>query len=286
MFYQKYSRFIQEGTWIDESYIDESLYYNDALSVAYNSSTPKISYSINVLSLAGIPGYEMFDFKIGDQTFIEDIEFFGCDKDGNPIHEQITVTETSENLDDPTKNTIKVQNYENQFQDLFQRITATVQSVQYTEGSYKKASALAEADAAHKIQFLTGALNDASMVLENAGSQAWTLDATGLTLESQSTREKLRAVGGAILLGQPSEDGKTTKWVTGITADGVSASVLTSGIVNTGEINIMNGDEPTFRWDSHGITAYSFKNDASNVYLTDIDKRKGVRFDRFGLYGY
>ena len=284
-FYQRYSRFIQEGTWIDESYIDDSLYYNDAMSVAYNSSMPKVSYTMNVLSLAGIPGYELFDFKIGDQTFVEDTEFFGYDKDGNPYQEEVTITETSENLDDPTKNTIKIQNYENQFQDLFQRITATVQSVQYTEGSYKKAAALAEADAAHKIQYLTGALTDASTVLSNAGAQDWTLDESGLTLTSRVTQEKLRAVGGAILLGQKDDNGND-KWVTGITADGVSASVLTAGVVNTGEIQIMNGDQPTFRWDTHGITAYDFDNSTSDVYLSGINKKKGVRFDRFGLYGY
>jgi peptide methionine sulfoxide reductase MsrA len=66
LFYNRYSRFIQEGTWIDESYYDDSLYYNDALSVLYNSSMPKVNYDISVISLAGIPGYELFDFKIGD----------------------------------------------------------------------------------------------------------------------------------------------------------------------------------------------------------------------------
>jgi hypothetical protein len=66
LFYNKYSRFIQEGTWIDESYYDDNLYYNDAMSVLYNSSMPKVSYDISVLSLAGVPGYELFDFTIGD----------------------------------------------------------------------------------------------------------------------------------------------------------------------------------------------------------------------------
>jgi hypothetical protein len=81
-----------------------------------------VSYTIDVISLASLPEieYQMFDFKIGDQTFIEDVEFFGYLADKiTPYREKITVTETSENLDDPTKNTIKVQNYENQFQDLF-----------------------------------------------------------------------------------------------------------------------------------------------------------------------
>ena len=285
LFYNRYSRFIQEGTWIDESYYDDNLYYNDAMSVLYNSSMPKVNYDISVISLAGIPGYELLDFKIGDQTFVEDIEFFGYDREGQPYREKITITETTENLDNPSKNSIKVQNYENQFQDLFQKITATVQSVQYTEGSYKKAEALANADIAHKIKFLSGAISDADTVLKNDGAQDWTLDENGLTLASRSTGSKLRAVGGAILLGEVGDDGKD-KWITGLTANGISANLITAGSINTGTIQIMNGEEPTFRWDSHGITAYNFNNTSSDTMLSAIDKTKGVRFDRFGLYGY
>jgi hypothetical protein len=74
-------------------------------------------------------------------------------------------------------------------------------------------------------------------------------------------------------------------WKTGLTAEGISASLINAGILNTGEINIMNGSEPTFRWDTHGITAYNFDNSSSDTYF-GIDKEKGVRFDRFGLYGY
>jgi predicted nucleic acid-binding Zn-ribbon protein len=44
LFFQKYSRFIQEGTWIDEEYVDDDLYYNDALSVLYNSCYPQVAY--------------------------------------------------------------------------------------------------------------------------------------------------------------------------------------------------------------------------------------------------
>jgi hypothetical protein len=41
--------------------------------------------------------------------------------------------------------------------------------VQYSEGSYKKAAALAEADAAYKLSFLSDALNDAENILSNSG---------------------------------------------------------------------------------------------------------------------
>lgn len=284
-FYAIYYRFIQEGTWIDESYMDDNLYYNDAKVVLYNSTKPKVSYTLSVISLAGIPGYELIDFKIGDQTFIEDTEFFGYDLDGLPYHEQVTVTETIENLEDPSKNTIKVQNYENQFQDLFKKITATTQSVKYSEGSYQRAAALAEADTAHKISYLTDALTDAATILTNAGNQTWTLDEKGLTIEDPARGEGLRAVGGAILLKQKDEKGND-KWVTGVTSKGVSADLITAGQINTGEIQIMNANQPTFRWDTHGLTAYDFDNSTHDSRIAGWNPTKGVRFDRFGLYGY
>jgi hypothetical protein len=46
------------------------------------------------------------------------------------------------------------------------------------------------------------------------------------------------------------------EWTTAITSKGVSASLITAGLVNTKEIQIMNYDKPTFRWDSAGISAF------------------------------
>jgi hypothetical protein len=52
---------------------------------------------------------------------------------------------------------------------LFKKITATVQSVQYNEGSYKKAAELVEAEESYKMAFLESALNSARMAIQNAG---------------------------------------------------------------------------------------------------------------------
>jgi ABC-type Fe3+-hydroxamate transport system substrate-binding protein len=37
-FYKKYSRFIQEGSWIKEDYVDDNLYYLDSLSTLHTSA--------------------------------------------------------------------------------------------------------------------------------------------------------------------------------------------------------------------------------------------------------
>jgi hypothetical protein len=99
---------------MSEDYVDDDKYYNDALSVLYNSCFPKVAYTINVVSLAGLPGYEHFQFELGDKTYAEDPDFFGTEG-----RIEVVITEQNFYLDDPSRSTVKVQNFKNQFQDLF-----------------------------------------------------------------------------------------------------------------------------------------------------------------------
>lgn len=280
-FEQVMGQFIKEGTWIDESYIDDDLYYADANQVLLNSSYPKVSYTINVLELSGLPGFEDFQFNLGDRTFIEDPDFLG-----EGIKEPIVITEKTTSLDNPSKNSIKVQNYRSEFQDLFQTITATVQAVKNTEGAYERATELATADEKQKVAFLKDALTDAELVFKNMGEQTVTWDTKGITItDINAPSQQLRLASGAILIRSTNEAGDE-QWAAAITPKGISANLITSGQINTGILQIMNGDEPTFRWDAYGLTAYYFDKGINENYINGIDTRRGVRFDRLGLYGF
>lgn len=281
-FYTKYSRFIQEGTWIDEKYSDNNLYYADALSVMYNSCHPKVAYTINVISVNSLPGYENFVFELGDTTYVEDAEFFDDKK------EEVVITEYIEFLDEPDKDQIKVQNFKQQFKDLFQKITATVQQAQYSTGSYEKAVALAEANAATKREFLTDALNSASSRLTSAGQQSVVWGSDGLTITDVGTpSNQIKMIGGAILLKKKVKGQE--KWTAAITSDGISADLIYGGIIKTNEVSIMNSDDPVFRWDEFGITAYSYGDYKAGGGIGTVsnytDTTKFVRFDKYGLYG-
>ena len=248
----------------------------------YNSCYPQVAYTINVVELSKLPGYKEFVYGLGDRTYVVDPEFFG-----ERYKEQVVITEIVEDLDDPSKNQIKVQNFKNQFQDLFQKITATVQQAQYNTGSYQKAVALAEANQERKQQFLTDALDSASARLSTAGQQSVTWGNDGITVKSiNSPNDAIRMVGGAILLSKQDENGQQ-KWVTGVTSDGISASLITTGVLNAGEISIMNYDEPVFKWDSFGISAYDAFWSESDIGTTisGVNSKKFVRFDKYGIYG-
>lgn len=278
-FYRKYSRFIQEGTWISEDYVDDEKYYNDACSVLYNSCYPQVAYTINVLALENLPGYEGFEFKLGDTTYAEDPDFFGTDR-----RIEVIITEISENLDDNSSRKIIVQNFKNQFQDLFQKITATTQQAEYNTGAYEKAVALAEANAEVKGQFLSDALSGMASKLSVAGQTDVVQDYSGLTLTDSNTKDQMKLTGGAILMSVEDPDTGERKWKTGLTPEGISASLITAGTINSSEINIMNANDPVFRWDAFGLTAYDAEWNGDSI-TSKSNPYKFVRFDKHGIYG-
>jgi hypothetical protein len=77
-------------------------------------------------------------------------------------------------------------------------------------------------------------------------------------------------------------------WVTkvGLSENGIAADSITSGILDTGTLRIMNGDKPGFVWNAAGITAYRFIiGDDGQVNENQYDTSSFIRFDHNGLYG-
>ena len=284
-FYKKYSRFIQEGSWISEDYSDDNLYYLDAESTLHTSAQPKVKYEISVLELSQLEGYENYSFSLGDKTYIQDTEFFGWTlKDGvrTPFKEEIIVTEIEYSLDSPENNHVIVQNYKTQFEDLFQRITATTQSVEFSSGEYNKASSIVEPNGELKFSTLQNSIANSALIIQNAKNQSVIWDDTGITTTSLSfPNEIVRIVSGGIFI---SNNGGQ-KWTTGLTGKGINANLITAGQIDTQKINVGNGAFPSFRWDSRGINAYEFQTQPTTGLPYNFNYAKFVRLDQYGLYG-
>lgn len=287
LFTKIFSKYILEGTWVDESYNNDEKYYIDAQSTLYNSAFPQVTYNFSMIDISSIPEYKDVKFDIGNKTWVEDVDMFGYVKDNIPYREEVVISEITTNLCSPDNTTITVQNFKDEFTSLFQRTSATIQSVQYNTGSYQKAAELVKADTAKKLNYLSDALNNINAVFKNMGEQSVVQDKNGITItDLNSSNNMLRLVSGGILL---SKDGGAT-WSAGISADGISASILTTGILKTNQIQIMNDNEAYFRWDPLGITAYDFElltqAEIESGTLPKATTTKGIRFDRFGIYGF
>lgn len=283
-FYEKYSRFIQEGSWISDEYMDDNLYYFDAEGVLYTSSRPQISYTINVLDLSPLEGYEAYSYQIGDKTYIEDTEFFGwkiIDYRKVPAKEEVIVSEYVMYFDNPEQNVITVQNYKTQFEDLYQRITATTNSLQFHSGEYGRAAAVVQSDGIIESGALQNSLLTSSYILKNAKNQSVIWDDTGITTTNLgNANEIVRITSGAIAI---SNNGGET-WSSAITGYGINANYIAAGSIDVSKVRIMNGNFPSFRWTSTGLDAYSFSQSEYGNYI-NTNFNKFVRFDQYGIYG-
>ena len=290
-FYNKYSTYIQEGSWNSEDYIDPNIYYYDALSVAYTSSRPQVQYDIAVTRVSELPEFKFRRFHVGDTTYVQDTDFFGYepylknDKVRTPYKEAVLISEISINFDEPDKDTITVQNYKTQFEDLFQRINATTQSLQFVQGGYNRAAGVVNEKGELKADILQDSLLAAQDIVTKATDESVVQDNTGITLTSlKNLDQKLKITSGGIVF---SDDGGET-WTTMMKAGQIGVQFLSAGSISTSKITIMDGTAPAFRWDTNGITAYwNGKKDSTTPYDSpDFKMNRFVRFDKFGIYGY
>ena len=281
-FYARYSRFIQEGTWTSEDYYSDLDYYLDATNISYTSSRPQISYNINVMRLSEIEEFQNRKFELGDICYIQDTEFFGyvlTSAGRTPYKEKVLISEVSEALDDPIRSTFKVQNYKTQFEDLFQRITATTQSLQYTEGDYTRAASVVTSERTIDADVLQNSIALNEELVISAQNESIYQDNTGITLINNTNPDhRLKITSNGIFV---TNDGV---WRSALRGDGIVAEMISAGNINTNKITISDGMFTAFRWDSTGINAYEQKYDDNNEKI-GINLGTAVRFDHFGIYG-
>lgn len=284
-FFKKYSRFIQEGSWQSDEYIDDNLYYLDGVEVASRSSRPQISYNISVLRLTSIEEFRNKVFNLGDIVFVQDKEFFGYTNiDGikTPYKEKVLVSEITSYFEEPEKDNIKVQNYKSSFDDLFQRITATTQSLQYQEGNYQRAANAITNDRSIRSEVLQNAFdNNYTLAMGDVNNTIIIEPTKGIIIADNNDNQnqiKLNANGLFITV-----DGGL-HWKNAIKGTGLSTEALAAGAINAEQITIYQGNAPTFRWDATGISAYSRTSDSptGDIY---IDPSSFVRMDQYGIYG-
>lgn len=274
-FYKIYEPYIKEGTWTDSNYLTDNEYYWAAESVLSDSSKPNISYTINVIDISPLEVYnDDYTFELGDTTYVEDIDFFGVSSiTGLPNREKVLISAIEDSLDKPEENSITVQNYTTAFDDLFETVTATVQSLTYNENTYKRSSNFT---AKQYIQSdsLQGTLDEGDLTLIDANDSNVVLDdggAQGNAIDNSASQYKLSGEGLFF-----SKDGGQT-WDLGVGPKGLNLDYAKFGSLDASKVQIVDGQYIYFLWDKNGINAYRNPS-TSTSGLVDF-----ARFNKYGL---
>lgn len=287
IFYKKYSQYIQEATWTDQKYVDDNLYYLDATKVASTSAFPQISYQIETIDLSEHIDYKNYILSIGERTYIEDTEFFGwtykeiktdefTDIVKTPYKMPVIVSERNFCLDNPDKTTLVIQNYKNQYKDLFQKIVAATNQLQYQSNKLDTIANQFTESGSLEVATLQEAFSNNAFILASASNQNVIWDAgRGIEItDNDNNSLAVRITAGGVFL--TSDGGRS--WINSITGLGINTNHLLAGEIDAGRINIIGGGLRYFRWDAEGLSAYRYENQQQ-------DSSKYVRFNQYGLYG-
>lgn len=236
-FFRKYEPYLKEGTWSDTNYLTDNAYYHGALDVAAQGSIPKVEYTISVIDLSPFEGYSDYELDIADSTYIEDISILGYNQlTGFPNQLKVMVSEISEDLDVPTNNQIKVQNYTTQFDDLFQQVTATVQNLTLNENIYRRASNFTSTHGIQEDSFQS-TLSNNNFTLVNTAQKNVVMDYTGQSGSNINNRaSQYRLTGEGLLF---SSDGGVS-WKKGITPEQKTDVNIKAETIETERMNLVN----------------------------------------------
>ena len=253
-FFKKYEPYLKEGTWSDSNFISDNAYYFGALDVAAEGAIPKVSYNISVIDLAAKPEYSNdYTFNIADTTYIEDIGLFGINsRTGLPNRLKVIISEIEYDLDEPSKNSIKVQDFTTSFEDLFQQVTAAVQSLTYNENIYKRSSNFTSLHSVEK-DSLQGTLDSNDLTLLDTDENNIKVDKTGTSgsdINNHANKYKLNGQGLFF-----SNDGGV-HWNVGVGPNGINADYIKVGTLDAGKVRIADSGYIYFAWDRDGIYAY------------------------------
>lgn len=259
--------------------------YLDAIQVLKENSQPKASYTIDLNNL----GKELINTAYNLLGIVAHIN----DTDLKFNNIQGYVSEVEMNLDKPWEDSITIQNYKNKFEDLFSKIvaeTAQMQKNSYTVGFAAQALTAGGGITEDVMQYtlanntnLTYAFNNGRLTID---------EVNGIIGESRDGIVAYR--GGGIFTASEKDDEGNWIWNTGILPTGINASLITTGRLDTNQVNVYAGNDLRFVWNGEGLTAYKWNTNAMDLaiangtsvpddYAPAIDSKQYVRFNGEGL---
>ena len=260
--------------------------YNDSVATSKKYSTPQVEYNISVVDLSSLNGYENYKPKLGQKVPIYDPEM------GFINNFEGFITSISYPLEEKYNTEVTIATYSTKFEDIFQKLTATVTDINYNSNEIYNAANSFESNGNIKTEVFKKSLHDNFEAVNLGINNEITIDkTTGITLHDKDNDSGVKLIGRGIFLTKDITKDDNTEWKTGITGEGINTSALMAGSLDTKQITIWNSSEKQARfvWNEQGLFAYGDKfgdEEELNGVSTHqelIDYNKYVRYNQEGL---
>lgn len=246
--------------------------YLDAKEVAFENSRPRYSYS---LSVANIPDENQV-VELGQLAYINDYSL--------GVHAATGyISGITFDLAKPQEDSLTIQNYKTKFEDLFSTITASSEAMKNNQASYNIAAAAFTGNGQIAGSVLQQSINSNNLSFNYSGTNVEISPIDGIILTNTTAYYngvygQVALRGGGIFLSDAIDGSGARIWNTAITPNGINASLITAGQLDTEAIRIFAGDNLAFQWNSEGIFAYVRDESTGQPDLTSY-----VRYSEKGL---
>lgn len=251
--------------------------YLDAKRVAKDSSKPKYSYEIQKANLPQESNY----LELGQLTYINDYSV-------DVFKEYGYISGIKFQLDQPSKDQITVSNYKTKFEDLFSSISAQNEAMRQNKLSYNIAAAAFQSNGEVESSVLQNTLDNNDFAFSFSNTNISLDNEGGLVLTNTQTYSngvygQVALRGGGIFCSNSLKSNGERAWTTGITPDGIDASAIRTGRLDTDLVRIFSGNSLAFQWNSEGLYAFKELQNESGNGAISLDALNYIRFSKEGL---
>ena len=234
---------------------DTSIYL-DAKKILKENAYPKVSYTIKLSTLNRKFMRNAYD-RLCYIAHINDAELKFQNTMGY-------ISQVDLDLDKPWEDEVEVKNYKTKFEDLFSTILASTEEMKKTGYALRAAASAFDAWGSIKPWALEGTIYKVDLDYAfNQGTLTIT-EKDGIWGVSESGVVAIR--GGGIFTSTEQDGNGNWKWNTGITPEGINATLITAGQLDTNRVMVYAGDKLRFQLNGEGLFAYkSFFEDLDTI---------------------
>lgn len=177
-FYNAFSDFIQEGIYTNSNLIEPQSIYDDGIKVLADLCLPKTSYTINILDLSLLTGYELEKFKLYDKVNVFD-PFLN-------IKTKVKITKIQRNLMELQNSTIEIANFYTPLEELLRDFARNVQLIKNQKRYWDRTQGTINPDGTINNETLEDSINNGGVTIERGNingldTELWQIGDTFLT---------------------------------------------------------------------------------------------------------
>lgn len=242
--------------------------YLDALEISKTNAYPQVSYTITVSSFKE----NLIKYLYNKLNRIVSIN----DSDLKFENVQGYISEIEMSLDSPWEDSITIKNYKTKFEDLFSTIVASSEQMKVNAFSYDRAANAFTSNGNLRQDVVQNTLMNVDLDYAFQNGDLTIDEVNGIW--AKSNNGVVAMAGGGIFCATYKDTLGNWVWNTGITPEGINASMLTAGQIDTNLIKIYAGNDLKFQMNGTGIYAYKDTPTFSNP------SKEFIVYNEDGLY--